>query len=219
MLKVIANVIGYIATAQALTIFIAKKRGNILKLKLLNDVLWCLNFALQGTYTAALLNLIAIFRESVFYFKNSKKWAKSIAWLFIFVALMLISPMLVWIDPSRTPTDKIMQILPAIGSIIAVISFYMTKEQVIRFMSLLSQIPWIAFDIYNANIPALMGASITVVSVIIGMVLEYLSTKKQAKAAVTAENSAMAAIADASVEVVSNANADEIKSVDADNNN
>ena len=77
MVYCIATVIGWISTIQSLFIFTAKKRGTILILKLINDVLNIINFTMLGTYTGAVLNVIAVLRESIFYLIDKQKWANS----------------------------------------------------------------------------------------------------------------------------------------------
>ncbi len=177
----IATVVGWICTAESLFIFLAKKREHILILKLINDVLCIINFTLLGTYTAAILNLIAVFREIVFYLKNKRKWASNKAWLFVFLALMMLSPLSVVLDPSRSAVEKWMQILPAAGSSLAVIGFYMSNEQTIRFLNLFANAPWLIYNIFNNNVPAIVNSSIGCVSVIWGLILYFILDKKAKK--------------------------------------
>ena len=181
MLTTIGTIIGYVATVESLFIYVAKKRGNILKLKLLNDALWCLNFALLGTYTGAVLNFIAMVRESIFFFKGRKKWASHIIWLFIFICLMLTSPIIVWLDPMRSQTEKFIQIFPAIGSILGVITFYLSKEQAMRVIGFVAQMPWLIYNGYNQNVPAIIGTSLSLASIIWGYAVEVISLKKNRK--------------------------------------
>ena len=152
MVYCIATVIGWISTIQSLFIFTAKKRGTILILKLINDVLNIINFTMLGTYTGAVLNVIAVLRESIFYLKDKQKWANSKIWLFVFLALMMLSPLSVVLDPSRSATERWIQILPAMGSSLAVIGLYMNKEQVIRLLNFFAIAPWIAYNLFNNNI-------------------------------------------------------------------
>ena len=179
MLYTIATIIGWISTIQSLFIFVAKKRETILILKLINDVLNIINFTLLGTYTGALLNLIAVLRESVFYFKDKKKWANSKFWLFLFLALMMISPLSVVLDPTRTAAEKWVQLLPAMGSSLAVIGLYMSKEQVLRILNLFAVTPWVIYNLFNNNIPALVNSCLGIVSVAWGLIMYFILDKKE----------------------------------------
>jgi hypothetical protein len=179
MLYTIATVIGWISTIQSLFIFVAKKRETILILKLINDVLNIINFTLLGTYTGALLNLIAVLRESVFYFKDKKKWANSKFWLILFLLLMMISPLSVVLDPTRSAAEKWVQILPAMGSSLAVIGLYMSKEQVLRILNLFAVTPWVIYNLFNNNIPALVNSCLGIVSVAWGLIMYFILDKKE----------------------------------------
>ena len=178
MVYCIATVIGWISTIQSLFIFTAKKRGTILILKLINDVLNIINFTMLGTYTGAVLNVIAVLRESIFYLKDKQKWANSKIWLFVFLALMMLSPLSVVLDPSRSATERWIQILPAMGSSLAVIGLYMNKEQVIRLLNFFAIAPWIAYNLFNNNIPALINSCLGVVSVLYGLIFYYIQDRK-----------------------------------------
>ena len=188
MVYQIATTIGWISTIQSLFIFTAKKRGKILVLKLINDVLNIINFTMLGTYTGAVLNVIAVCRESIFYFKDKKSWANSKIWLFIFMFLMMLSPLSVVLDPSRSTTEKWMQLLPATGSTLAVIGLFMSKEQLIRVLNLFAQAPWVIYNIYNQNIPATVNSCFGIISVVWGLVACIILERKAKNETINIQN-------------------------------
>ena len=68
----LGNIIGYIAIAENIFIFLSVRRERVLIFKLISDVLWALNMAFlsvdnRANLTGAILNVIGIFREIVFY--------------------------------------------------------------------------------------------------------------------------------------------------------
>ena len=115
VLYLIAQIVGYVAIAESVFIFISNKREKILIFKLIDDALWFTNMVLMGAYTGAVLNAIAIVREIIFFNRGKKKWATHKFWLFFFMIVMLVSPVLTWAGP--------VSILPAMGSCVAVICF------------------------------------------------------------------------------------------------
>lgn len=170
MLKIIATIIGIVAIAESLLIYASVKRERILLFKLISDVLWGANYLLLGMYTGALLNVIAIGREIIFYHRSRHKWANNIAWFFVFVALTLISPILSWAGW--------ISILPALGSVFAVMSFYCKKELVMKIFAFPAQGLWFTYNLLSENWSGLASCSITLVSIVIGLVREFCVARK-----------------------------------------
>ena len=131
---ILGNVIGVIAVIENLFIFAALKRKNILKFKFLSDALWFLNYLFLGALTGAILNIIAMFRETVFSLRGEKKFASHFFWLPVFLLLTLISPTL---DCIKAGAFVPMTLLPAAGSMLTVYSFYQSSPKVTRCIALL----------------------------------------------------------------------------------
>ena len=165
----IGNIIGYIAVAFNIVIFVSNRRGVILIMKLISDCLWATNGVLlsitnPANFTSALLNVIAIGREIVFYYKYNKKWASHMIWLYIFASLTLISPFTSWAGP--------ITLLPTIGSIIAVFAFYSKRPNVIRYLSFVFSIMWLVFGIVVENYPIVICNVLGIISSTIGLILD-----------------------------------------------
>ena len=64
------------------------------------------------------------------------------------------------------------------GSSLAVIGLYMNKEQVIRLLNFFAIAPWIAYNLFNNNIPALINSCLGVVSVLFGLIFYYIKDRK-----------------------------------------
>ena len=171
MLKDIATIIGIIAIAESLLIYASVKRERILVFKLISDVLWFTNYVLLGMYTGAILNVVAVCREIVFYNRSRHKWADNIAWFFVFVTLTLISPVLSWAG--------FVSLLPAIGSVFAVSSFYCKNEIVMKTFAFPAQGLWLSYNLLSKNWSGLASCIITLLSIIIGMTREFWVRKKQ----------------------------------------
>ena len=171
----LGNIIGYIAIAENIFLFLSVKRERVLIFKLISDVLWALNMAFlsienRANLTGAILNAIAIFREIVFYNRLDKNWAKSKFWLFFFIGVTLISPIVSWSGP--------ISLLPAFGSIFAVILFYSKNTDYMRYLSFLAQGLWLIYASVIISVPAIISNAILILSSIIGIIRSFILKKK-----------------------------------------
>lgn len=110
------------------TIFIyqQKTRIGLLIAKLISDVIWFMYYFLQAAYSGAAVAVIGIIREFIFINKE-KKWAKHIAWLYIFLILAVVSAIFTW--------KSWFSILPMIASIVSVVSFWIGRPKISRILS------------------------------------------------------------------------------------
>lgn len=175
-LKIAAQIIGYIAIAESVLVFISTKREKILIFKLIDDVLWFFNMLFMGNYTGAVLNAIAVGRELVFFNRGRKKWASHKFWLFFFMAVMLVSPILTWAGP--------VSILPAAGSAVAVICFYAQKPIMTKCFAYFAQGAWLAYAILTTNTASTVCNVIALVSATIGLIHELIVKRKAKRNAI-----------------------------------
>ncbi len=173
VLYLIAQIVGYVAIAESVFIFISNKREKILIFKLIDDALWFTNMLLMGAYTGAVLNAIAIVREIVFFNRGKKKWATHKFWLFFFMIVMLVSPVLTWAGP--------VSILPAMGSCVAVICFYAEKPIMTKYLAYLAQGSWLAYAVLTKNWSSTICNIIALISATIGIIHEVVVKRKAAK--------------------------------------
>ena len=166
-IDVLAQIFGFAGIAVSLIIYAPKTRSKILVCKFISDVLWFLNYLLVGAYTGAVLNVVAMGRETVFYNRERKKWADHLIWLYVFIAITLLSPILELIKSSEL---SLIPLLPAVGSVFAVISFYSKKPSVMRIFGFIAQVFWLAYGICIFNISAVICNVLTITSALIGTV-------------------------------------------------
>ena len=174
----VGNIVGYIAVVENLIIYLSNKRENILIFKLISDVLWAINgflltIANPANLTGAIINVIAIGREFVFYYRFKKRWAGHIIWLYVFILATLISPIMSWAGP--------VSLLPAVGSVVAVIGFYSKKPNVMRYISFLAQGLWLIYGVIIQNLPVILCNAFVLISAVIGLIRDAYLTKKAFK--------------------------------------
>ena len=171
----ISQIFGMIGIAISLTIYAGKSRKSIICCKFISDAVWFVNYSLLSAYTGALLNVIAMARETVFYNREKKKWASSRAWLYIFIACVLISPT---IDLISHGGFTIIPFFPAIGSSFAVISFYSKNTKTMRIWGFIAQVLWLIYGFLLFNPTGIISCSLTIASIAIGFFRELKATKK-----------------------------------------
>lgn len=172
---ILGNVIGAIAVIENLFIFAALKRKNILKLKFLSDVLWFFNYLFLGGLTGAILNVIAMLRETVFSLRGKNKIASHIIWLPVFMVLTLISPAL---DCIKQGAFVPMTLLPAAGSMLTVYSLYQENPKVTRYIALFAQTLWLIYAAMLLNVTAFLSNALQIISALIGITRAFLLMRK-----------------------------------------
>lgn len=118
---IIAQVIGFIGIAANMLIYQQKDRASILWTKLISDVLWAAHYLMIGAYTAVAVACLGILRE--FVFMKRKKPSS----LVIFLILSVVSAAVTW--------KGWLSVLPAMASMMSVVSFYLGIPFVSRVVS------------------------------------------------------------------------------------
>lgn len=177
-LKLIGEIIGAVAIAENLFIFVSLRRERILKLKFVSDTLWLFNYLCLGGYTGAVLNAIAMARETVFSLRGRKRFASHGFWLPVFLLLTLISPALEWIgDGAFSPWP----LLPALGSMLTVVGLYQSRPKITRYIAFFAQGLWLAYAISLPNISSIVCNSLLILSALIGAIRERLVERRKMK--------------------------------------
>jgi len=177
-LKVIGEIIGIVAVAESFLIFLSNKRERILIFKFVSDTLWVANMLCLGSYTGALLNVIGMGRSVVFYNRDKRKWASTVLWPILFMIVTAISPMV----SLMSGYEGWYAILPAIGSMAAVIGFYSRRPNFTRYISFLANGLWLIYNIISRNYSAIVSGAILLLSAAVGTVLMLVQRHRINKA-------------------------------------
>jgi len=168
-----AQILGVVGIAMSFFIYIARKRSSILLCKFSCDVIWAAHYFLIGAWSGAALNVLAMARETVF-FNKDKKWASSKLWMYLFAGLTLLSGILTWEGPSS--------LLPAVGSVCAVISFWCTKPLNIRLLAIPAQGLWTIYNIIHRSLTGGISSGLQLISVLLGLARDLREMKVQKSA-------------------------------------
>ena len=169
-LVAIGQVFGIVLSVGGFFVFLAKTRQGILIAKLICDAGYCIQQLMLGAATGAMINAIAVFRDLVFYHRTEKKWAAHRFWLYFFVVVFGLSPVLTWMGP--------VSLLPAVGSMIAVFGFYCRNPQHTRLLGLMAMIPWMIYAAIITNYGLMLTTIIQIVSALLGLIRDRRAARK-----------------------------------------
>lgn len=164
------QIFGIVISFFSFFVYFGKSRNKLLIAKISLDMGYFFQQIMIGAYTGAVLNAISTVKGVVFYNRGKHKWASSRVWLYVFILLVLISPVLTWNGP--------MSLLPTLGSVISVISFYCMKPSHMRILGLFSQSLWLAYSILTVNIGVIISTSIQLIAVIVGLICDWVGKRK-----------------------------------------
>ena len=168
-MRIAAQIIGYIAVAENILIYVSNRRERILFFKFLSDALWFVNYLLMGGFTGAALNAVAMTREAVFSVRDRYKWAGA-KWIpALFLLLTWVSPVLEWV---KTGEFTWQPLLPAFGSMVFVIGFYARRTMLTKATSLLGNALWLTYAVLLANWAGMVGNILMLISALIGIFRE-----------------------------------------------
>lgn len=174
LLGVAAQIIGFIGAFTYFLVFQMKKRSSILAINILAGMIFVVHFSLIGAYTGAAMNVVCALRCTIYYFSD-RKWAKSKAWLAVFIGVSVVLGVLTWGD--------IYSVFPLMAMVVTSISFWLKKESHIRLLTLPTQPGWMIYNIHNNSISGLL-TDIVIFSSILIAIIRYDIIKKQKPQAV-----------------------------------
>ena len=159
------QILGLLLSFVGFFIYYAKTRQGILTAKLVCDIGYFFQQIMIGAHTGAVINAIAVLRELVFYHRDTHKWASHRFWLYLFIVLMGLSPVLTWMGP--------VSLLPAVGSAVAVIGFYCKDPHHTRILGLMGTLPWVVYAMIMTNYGQILSGTVQTVSAILGLARDY----------------------------------------------
>lgn len=169
-MRLIGQIIGFVAIGESILVFLSLKRDRILIYKVISDILWALNMLFMGLGTGAIVNTVNVAREFVFYNKAKRKWAKSVLWFWFFAAASLVSPIITWAG--------FKSLLPAIGSFLSVVGLYSNNAKAVKLVSIPSQGFWLTYSIITQNYASTVCNVFLITSAVIGLVREFRAERK-----------------------------------------
>ena len=176
MIDIITQGIGFGGAALNFLSFQQNKRSRIIGFQIVAALLFITHYIFLGftsgedAFTGAALNFIGLTRSIVF-INNDKKWAKSPAWLVIFI-IVSVAGVLTW--------EAWYSFLPSTAMILTTVSYWMKDETKIRLITFPSSPCWLIFNIITGSVAGIVTECIVMSSLIIAIV-RYDILKKGTK--------------------------------------
>ena len=172
---VLINFFGVLAILTKVSEYQFKKRVIRFIICTCASLCWFIYFILQGQTVSALANLVSIIQTLIFMHRERHDWAKSIIWLYVFLALQITICVLgfkTWHD-----------IFPPIAGVFGAIAYFVIDEKTYRYFALLNVVFWLANSIAKMpmTVLALVCDATCTISSIIGLVRFYKRKKFQAQ--------------------------------------
>lgn len=142
-------------------IFQQKSKHGLLQWKLTTDIVWTMHYILAGAYSGAAICLIAVSRGIIFLCREKHAWARSKAWLALFLAAALISPIVTWRGP--------FSLLPVLASVLCVVNYWIANPRLARLLVFPIGLSMMIYDIAIGSIPGIIGESMGIISSIVGI--------------------------------------------------
>ena len=165
--------IGFIPSAISILSIQLRSRRKILILQLIAGFMWVTHYYLLGAYTAVLTNSIGIFRSAISYF-NDRKWAKSILWLFLIIALSAAASIMTWTGP--------VSLLPSFSLICTATGFWIHDLRITRILMVVQSPCLLVYDIATGSWGCAIIEAVAFLSFILAIVrLDIIPSLKAKK--------------------------------------
>ena len=164
--------IGIIAMIFPALSFQQKTQRRIVIFQLIGTAFFFVHYLLLNSIVGAFLNIIAFTRAIIYSQIGKKKWAYSLFWPLLFLALSILTYVLTFtvFNTEKTPVNFIVESLPVIGLSIQHFGFRMKDAYKVRVMYLISAPLWVAYAAIKSSIGGILVDSINIVSIIIGII-------------------------------------------------
>ncbi len=158
----VGNAISIVGIILNMLIYQQKDRAHLLRCKLLADSMALLSYLFLLAYTGAVVAALGMIRSIVFINRTHHKWASNPAWMYIFLALVIVSGIFTW--------KSIFSLLPMAASIISVISFWIGKPRISRILSFPISGLMMSYDFTVQAYIFIIGETMTIISSVLGII-------------------------------------------------
>lgn len=158
-MKIVAWIFGFGAMLSLFFIYQQKSRKGMIIAKLSADVCWVIHYLCLGGIAGMIPNLVGMFRELVFVHRKEKKWAGSVLWPLLFIAIN-------WGLGFRT-FHSWYNLLPITASTFVTISLWIDNPKLTKLISIPVSLAFLTYDIFIGSYVGIFSESIAILSVIL----------------------------------------------------
>lgn len=173
MLNTFAQIIGIFGLICSLLSFQMKNRKWIMAFQMTASLSFSTQLFMLGAVTGGCVDMISFIRTMIFS-QNSKKWASSPVWLYVFIVIMILTGILTW--------QNAWDILPIAGSILSTVALWMKREKHIRLISLTVGPCWLVYNLVKGAWSGALNEVLAMTSIMIGLIRNDREKKNKTEA-------------------------------------
>lgn len=170
-MKIFGEIVGVIAILINFLIYQQHDRKKLLKIKLLSDISWALHYGLLTAFSGMAVCIVGILRESVYILTDENKQTKRLLFLLIFASLSIFISVFTMKD--------LFGLLPAVASLIAVISYWQQNPTLTKILGVPISISMITYDVMRLSYTGIINEILTLVSIIIFFIFFFKNNQNK----------------------------------------
>lgn len=154
------QLVGFLGLFINIIAFQFKKHQQIVLCKTSSELVFAIQYILLGAWTAAILELISVIRNLLFY-KFVKKNISTTPVIVIFAIFVIVTGLATY--------DGAISLLPIGSKLLTSVSYGLKNERWLRIITLPSCIMWIIYNLTVGSIGGALGDFLSLVSLLIAM--------------------------------------------------
>ena len=170
-MEVFAKIIGYIGTGVLFLSYQMPKKKQIVLLQILSISIFTVHFFLLGSYTGAIMNLIALTKTVLYYFEN-KPWFRNTLFTAVYAIIIFVAGIVTW--------QGFPSLFPLIAMLVHTFAYNIKQEKWFRLCMFPTSPLWMVYAILTGSIPALIGEILTTTS-LLSAIIRYDVLHKEPK--------------------------------------
>lgn len=161
VLPAFIQTLGLIGLGFGVAAFQSNRHKSIVLLKLLNELVFAVQYLLLGAYTGAVMNLISCVRNYI-YAKSVEKGRSTVPWILIFSGVIILFGIVSWTSP--------LSLIPILTKLLTCAAYGIKNPRTVRFLTLPSSIGWLIYNAVYHSTGGVLNEVFTMTSIVISMV-------------------------------------------------
>ena len=170
---IIPQIVGLVAVALYLLSYQMKHRGGIIAVNLSSRILYIVQYILLGAISGAVLDILGSVASVIAGKRDIPFIKKHLPLVFILVNIMIIGAGV----SIAIVNQSFLDLLPIVGVVLHTGAFWLTRERIIRIVSLIGCPFWLTYNFASRAYGSALGDFLTMGSILIAM-LKYRRMEK-----------------------------------------
>lgn len=166
-MKTVAQIFGLGAMLSLFLIYQQKSRKKMIIAKLSADICWMAHYFCLGGTAGMIPNAIGIFRELIFMNRKTARWAGSVIWPILFIAVN-------W-GLGVSTFHSAINILPIAASTFVTVSLWIDNPRLTKLISLPVSLAFMIYDVYIGSYVGIVNETVSILSIILFFLKERRS--------------------------------------------